>query len=154
MITARKLETLIETEKNIKKANPSVEVLPLALEITEEKSVKAAFEAVQGRFGKIDVLVNNAGLFGGDGQFIASEDIGTWWADFVSGLCSLFYFSLPEHTFLAAATVLTGAPGSQRSRHQTRHILLPSSPRQRSSRKYYLPLVRRWARGYSRWFSP
>ena len=75
-----------DTEKNIKKANADVEVLSLALEITDEQSVKAAFEAVQAKFGKVDVLVNNAGLFGSEGQFLASEDIAKWWADFVSKL--------------------------------------------------------------------
>ena len=82
IITARKIETLLETERNIKKANANVQVLPLALEITDEKSVKTAFNIVQSKFGKVDVLINNAGLFGSEGVSVASDDITTWWADF------------------------------------------------------------------------
>lgn len=63
-------------------------MLPLALEITDEKSVKAAFDAVKAKFGTIDVLVNNAGLFGSAGHFLRDEDVATWWADFVRNLCS------------------------------------------------------------------
>lgn len=72
-----------ETEANIKKANPNVEVLPLALEITDESSVKAAFEAVNAKFGAVDVLVNNAGLAGSAGHFLRDEEVREWWADFV-----------------------------------------------------------------------
>jgi NADP-dependent 3-hydroxy acid dehydrogenase YdfG len=83
IITARKIETLKETEANIKNANPKVEVLPLALEMTDESSVKAAFDAVKAKFGTVDVLVNNAGLSGSAGHFLRDGDIATWWADFV-----------------------------------------------------------------------
>lgn len=75
-----------ETEANIKKANPDVEVLPLALEITDEASVKAAFDAVKARFGTVDVLVNNAGLSGSLGHFLRDEEVAKWWADFVGFL--------------------------------------------------------------------
>jgi len=51
IITARKIETLKETEANIKNANLNVEVLRLALEITDESSVKAAFDVVKAKFG-------------------------------------------------------------------------------------------------------
>ena len=89
MITARKLESLKQTEANIKKASPEVEVLPLALEITDEASVKAAFAAVEAKFGTVDVLVNNAGISDSVGHFLRDEDVAAWWADFVSS--SPFY---------------------------------------------------------------
>lgn len=37
------------------------------VELTNEESVRAATAATAGRFGKIDVLVNNAGITGGNG---------------------------------------------------------------------------------------
>jgi NAD(P)-dependent dehydrogenase (short-subunit alcohol dehydrogenase family) len=86
---------LKETEANIKKANPNVEVLPLALEITNEASVKAAFDAVKAKFGTVDVLVNNAGLSGSAGHFLRDEEMATWWADFVGFLS---YMSLTPKT--------------------------------------------------------
>lgn len=84
IITARKVETLKETEANIKSANRNVEVLSLALELTDESSIKAALEAAKAKFGKVDVLVNNAGMFGSANTSVASEDIGSWWKDLVS----------------------------------------------------------------------
>jgi NAD(P)-dependent dehydrogenase (short-subunit alcohol dehydrogenase family) len=82
IITARKVEALKDAEAVIKKANPSVEVLPVALEITDESSVEAAFKKIAESYPTIDILVNNAGLFASDGQFLGSADISKWWADF------------------------------------------------------------------------
>jgi NADP-dependent 3-hydroxy acid dehydrogenase YdfG len=63
--------------------NPNVEVLPLALEMTDESSIKAAFDAVKAKFNIVDVLVNNAGLSDSAGHFLRDDDIATWWTDFV-----------------------------------------------------------------------
>ncbi len=83
IITARKIPDLKDTETKIKRANSDVEVWPVALEITDEAAVKVVFLDVADKFGKVDVLVNNAGVFKSEDKSIASEDIGPWWADFV-----------------------------------------------------------------------
>jgi NADP-dependent 3-hydroxy acid dehydrogenase YdfG len=74
---------LKETEANIKNANPNVEVLPLALEMADDLSVKAASDAVKTKFGAVDVFVNNTGLSGSADHFLRDDDVATWWADFV-----------------------------------------------------------------------
>ena len=58
-------------------------MLALALEITDESSVKAAFDAAKAKFGTVDVLVNNAGLNASADHFLRDEDVATWWGDFV-----------------------------------------------------------------------
>lgn len=63
-------------------------MLPLALEMTDESSIKAAFDAVKAKFDIVDVLVNNAGLSGSAGHFLCDDDIVTWWTDFVRSLDS------------------------------------------------------------------
>ena len=63
-------------------------MLPLALETTDESSIKAAFDAVKAKFDIGDVLVNNAGLSGSAGDFLRDDDIATWWMDFVRPLDS------------------------------------------------------------------
>lgn len=41
------------------------EAVDLTADVADESSVQQAFEAIDGRFGRIDVLINNAGLFAG-----------------------------------------------------------------------------------------
>ena len=45
-----------------------VEVIPVQLDVTEQKSIDAARQIVEQRFGKLDVLVNNAGILYDDWQ--------------------------------------------------------------------------------------
>jgi NAD(P)-dependent dehydrogenase (short-subunit alcohol dehydrogenase family) len=42
-----------------------VEVLPVACDVTDEKAVEALFARAMERFGRLDLLVNNAGAFDG-----------------------------------------------------------------------------------------
>jgi len=49
----------------------SPDVLPLAVDVTDERQINAAVEATVERFGRIDVLVNNAGR----GQVGAVEEV-------------------------------------------------------------------------------
>lgn len=82
IITARRTSSLAETEAAIKASNSSTEVLTVSLEATDEISVKQAFETISSKYSAIDVLVNNAGLYGSDNQFLASADTVKWWGDF------------------------------------------------------------------------
>ncbi|KAK9311469.1 hypothetical protein V1522DRAFT_358573 [Lipomyces starkeyi] len=82
VITARNTATLKETEEEIRKVNKKVEVLRVALEITNEESVKNLFEQVKNKFGTVDVLVNNAGVLNSDGQQIRTASLSDWWGDF------------------------------------------------------------------------
>ena len=52
-----------------------VEVLPIALDVTNEEQIVLAFEQVSDRFGKIDILVNNAGGAPGTTSFIEMEEL-------------------------------------------------------------------------------
>jgi NAD(P)-dependent dehydrogenase (short-subunit alcohol dehydrogenase family) len=49
-------------------ASRGLTALPLALDVTDPASVREAAAYVGERFGRLDVLVNNAGVSGGDGQ--------------------------------------------------------------------------------------
>lgn len=58
------------------KATP--EVLAVQLDVADPKSVEAAAREVQGKFGKLDVLINNAGIMAGRGLVAETEPEG-WW---------------------------------------------------------------------------
>jgi len=59
---ARRVERLERLAKEACAETPSVEVLPVACDVTDDDSVKAALEAIKARFGGLDALINNAGV--------------------------------------------------------------------------------------------
>ena len=61
VLSARRLERLKEVEDEAKKINPDLKSLIVKTDISEEKDVMNLFEKVIKKFGKVDVLINNAG---------------------------------------------------------------------------------------------
>ena len=43
-------------------AGPSCETLAVRMDVTDEASVRSGFDATEGRFGRLDLLVSNAGI--------------------------------------------------------------------------------------------
>jgi 3-oxoacyl-[acyl-carrier protein] reductase len=70
-ICARGAERLEATAEELRAAG--AEVLALALDVTDEASQRRLIEETAGRFGRIDVLVNNAGG-GGAATFMGTSD--------------------------------------------------------------------------------
>jgi NADP-dependent 3-hydroxy acid dehydrogenase YdfG len=60
-IVARDEDSLNETRNAIISAVPDAEVLVLATDVREAKGAEAAIQKVLERFGKLDVLIANAG---------------------------------------------------------------------------------------------
>jgi len=61
IITARKQETANQLAKML--IEEGLDIVPMALDVTDEAMVKVVAEQVDLRFGKLDVLINNATLF-------------------------------------------------------------------------------------------
>ena len=61
VLLARRMNLLEENAKAIT-AEFGVEVLPFACDITDTEKVKAAVAATIERFGRVDILMNNAGM--------------------------------------------------------------------------------------------
>ncbi|SDH46467.1 NAD(P)-dependent dehydrogenase, short-chain alcohol dehydrogenase family [Lentzea fradiae] len=62
LVGARDLEKGAEAAAGIRAAGGTAH--PIALDVTDERGVSAAAEEIAGRFGHLDVLVNNAGISG------------------------------------------------------------------------------------------
>lgn len=65
ILAGRSLPKVHEAIKSIQGENPSSrsKLSPLQVDIEQDDSIIKAFEQVQAEFGKVDVLLNNAGKF-------------------------------------------------------------------------------------------
>ncbi|KAI0869410.1 NAD(P)-binding protein [Hypoxylon argillaceum] len=83
MIAIGARSDLDETAQTIKAAaasagKPEPKILALKLDVTGQASVDAAAAEIKEAFGRIDIVVNNAGLLSGRG-LIAETDPEAWW---------------------------------------------------------------------------
>lgn len=93
VLLASNAEKLAATEQSIKEANPKVETLICALDISDGQAVETAFEQVKAKFGYADILVNAAGTMTGDGPKLHETDPDAWWRNFVGVVFPLYLAS-------------------------------------------------------------
>lgn len=90
VLTARRVEKLEAVAQELR-AQYGVECLPVQCDVTDVASVEAMVQTVVDTFGKIDVLVNNAGSNQGLDIFNTSDE--EWDFTIKTDLTSLFYVS-------------------------------------------------------------
>lgn len=73
-LAGRRREPLEETAASVS----SSDVLCVPTDVTSPEAVTALFEAVRDRFGRVDLLFNNAGTFAGGGVPVEELDHETW----------------------------------------------------------------------------
>ena len=91
IITGRRKERLLELENKIKNEY-NVDVLVLQFDIREREETKKQIENLTGKWNKIHVLVNNAGLASGL-DFIQEGDIDDWEKMIDTNVKGLLYIS-------------------------------------------------------------
>jgi len=82
----------------------------VAVDVTDEASVKSAFAAVRARFGRVDILVNNAGQAGS--APLAKTDLALWQRMLAANLTGTFLCTreaLPEMTARGAGRIVNVA---------------------------------------------
>jgi NAD(P)-dependent dehydrogenase (short-subunit alcohol dehydrogenase family) len=82
----------------------------VAVDVTDEASVKSAFAAVRARFGRVDILVNNAGQ--AESAPLAKTDLALWQRMLAANLTGTFLCTreaLPEMTARGAGRIVNVA---------------------------------------------
>ncbi len=77
VLAGRRMERLETTVAAIKQASPETEVLAVPTNVTEPESVAALFAKTKEKFGRLDLLFNNAG-FGGKGVLLEDLEYKQW----------------------------------------------------------------------------
>jgi NAD(P)-dependent dehydrogenase (short-subunit alcohol dehydrogenase family) len=83
IVTARKLEAAQQAVDTLKAEG--IEAYPLQLDVTAEQDRSAAFSYVEQKFGRLDILINNAGITAPGGLFgtrvieTSEEELNTLW---------------------------------------------------------------------------
>lgn len=76
-LLARRFDKLEEVAAQIAEKH-GVEVLPVQCDITDTESIKAAAEGVRTKFGRVDILINNAGTGGVTPAIEMTDDQWDW----------------------------------------------------------------------------
>ncbi|KAL7622415.1 hypothetical protein AAE478_007920 [Parahypoxylon ruwenzoriense] len=82
VLVARSLKNINEVKEAIVARHPSVKVLGVAADISDEKAVDQLFAAVKEQFGTADTLINNAGVVSTPFDTVDKVSPSVWWNDF------------------------------------------------------------------------
>jgi NADP-dependent 3-hydroxy acid dehydrogenase YdfG len=83
IITGRTVNALETTRREIPGESPETEVTTIATDVGSKHSITALWKRVAAEIGKVDVLVNSAGI-GGAHHKIGEGDVDEWWTVQVS----------------------------------------------------------------------
>ncbi|RAK90602.1 short-chain dehydrogenase [Aspergillus costaricaensis CBS 115574] len=81
VLVTQSAQSAEETKAVLKAEFPSVDVLALPTDITNEKEIAQTFDTIRNHFGIAHTLINNAGVFASIAP-VAQSDSNTWWKDF------------------------------------------------------------------------
>lgn len=69
-----------QTARDLESSFPGLKVLAIPTDITKKDQIDTAFERVQSTFGRVNVLVSNAGFIGTPGPLHDMDPDEVWWA--------------------------------------------------------------------------
>jgi len=86
IITGRAVKDLEAVAAELRETSPKTDVVALTADVTSEDAIVELYAKSKARFGIIDVLIRNAGVFNGgktDFPIIGTMDPKRWWFDLV-----------------------------------------------------------------------
>ncbi|KZV69904.1 NAD-P-binding protein [Peniophora sp. CONT] len=100
VLIARKQLTLDESKAAILKEKPDAQILTFPADVTDSAKAKEAISATVEKFGRLDVVVANAGVFRNtNGKGFAEADADSWWnvieVNF-RGVYNYLHYAVPE----------------------------------------------------------
>ncbi|KAI0266641.1 NAD-P-binding protein [Russula aff. rugulosa BPL654] len=91
-IVARSREALDETRDLIVAAVPGADVLVLTADVRDVDGVRSAVQDVLQHFGKLDILIANAGVITSFTPLLNKKDPNAWWNTFEVNIRGVFNF--------------------------------------------------------------
>lgn len=111
-IVSRKQSTLDESKARILKEAPDARVLAFAADVKDWRASEQAVKATISEFGRLDILVANAGVMTSWSQSIAEKDPDEWWNTWEVNVRGVFNFvraAAPELQKTQGYVVVIGA---------------------------------------------
>ncbi|KAH9032743.1 hypothetical protein EDB84DRAFT_1270510 [Lactarius hengduanensis] len=107
-------ETLDKTAAAIHAAVSGAQVLVVPVDVGDPKATEAAVQATLERFGRLDVLIPNAGALSNFDQKLGDKDPGRWWNTFeVNVRGSTIPASLPALEKTSGRIMVISSSGAQ-----------------------------------------
>ncbi|KAI0312097.1 NAD-P-binding protein [Amylostereum chailletii] len=103
VIVARAQEALAETKKIIESAVPEAQVLAIAVDVKDWEKAEEAVSAAIARFGRLDILIANAGAISPVATLMGDKDPTQWWNTFEVNIFGVFNFVRPALPHLVTA---------------------------------------------------
>jgi len=116
VFVARKQETLDQTRDAILRDVPGAEILTFPADVRDVKRAEEAVAATIARFGRLDILIANAGTVRLMDKPFASKDPSTWWDVFevnVRGVYNYTHFAIPELVKTKGSVVISTSLAAQ-----------------------------------------
>ncbi|KAI0288745.1 NAD-P-binding protein [Russula brevipes] len=82
VLVSRRQDTLDETKATVLKEVPGAEVVTFPADVKDPVKAEDAVKAATSRFGRLDVLIANAGTLSAFDKPLANKDANEWWNTF------------------------------------------------------------------------
>lgn len=99
VLAGRNIDTLNVAAENVKSIDKNITTLVQNTDVASEADVKELYEKVNEKFGRADVVVNNAAT-AGDGN-VGDIEPGSWWRDYVRKTLSPWMIAILTNRFPA-----------------------------------------------------